>query len=377
MEPSGLEPLTSWVRFQRWSGLVSIVPLGCAGSWRRCLRSLLDSAGRSWPRSGHWPREDLAGRVGQRWSIAAPYVNNQHRECLSYPDDRSGSGGPVCGPPGISRGVGPRLPLSSNAATRKTLCVARQSAQPTRIGQDETGLVSERRLRVGLVIEPTGIDDPYIHGAYLGLERAVRELGIRGRVLTPAPKEGYVPSLSLLARQKYDLVIGILLCRPRDRQSRHRVSRNEVRDHRRRPRRSGASPEERPGPRVQRRASRLSGRPPGCARADALSRGGGDQLGRRPAGAGGGAVHRRLPGRRARSQSSRHDVEQLYRRLHRPRERQVGRPEPDREGIASRVPGRQRLRTRGAGGGKRAWNLGDRSRCRPIPPRPSHPDERA
>src|SRR4029453_12309530 len=53
-----------------------------------------------------------------------------------------------------------------------------------------------------------GIDDKYRHVAYLGLERAVRELGIRGRVLTPAPKEGYVPSLSLLARQKYDLVIG-------------------------------------------------------------------------------------------------------------------------------------------------------------------------
>ena len=58
-------------------------------------------------------------------------------------------------------------------------------------------------------MEPKGIDDPYNHGAYLGLERAVRELGIRGRVLTPAPKEGYVPSLSLLARQKYDLIIGM------------------------------------------------------------------------------------------------------------------------------------------------------------------------
>jgi basic membrane protein A len=69
-------------------------------------------------------------------------------------------------------------------------------------------LVSERRLRVGLVVEPTGIEEPYIQGAYLGLERAVRESGIRGRVLTPAPKEGYVPSLSLLARQNYDLVIG-------------------------------------------------------------------------------------------------------------------------------------------------------------------------
>jgi basic membrane protein A len=69
-------------------------------------------------------------------------------------------------------------------------------------------LVSERRLRVGLVVEPAGIDDPYHRGAYLGLERAVRELGIKGRVLTQAPKEGWVPSLSLLARQKYDLVIG-------------------------------------------------------------------------------------------------------------------------------------------------------------------------
>jgi len=58
-------------------------------------------------------------------------------------------------------------------------------------------------------MEPKGIHDPFNHGAYLGLERAVRELGIRGRVLTPAPKEGYVPSLSLLARQKYDLVVGM------------------------------------------------------------------------------------------------------------------------------------------------------------------------
>ena len=69
-------------------------------------------------------------------------------------------------------------------------------------------MVTKKPLRVGLVVEPTRIEDPYFHGAYLGLERAVRELGIRGRVLTPAPKEGYVPSLSLLARQRYDLVIG-------------------------------------------------------------------------------------------------------------------------------------------------------------------------
>jgi basic membrane protein A len=63
-------------------------------------------------------------------------------------------------------------------------------------------------------MEPTGIDNPYYRGAYLGLERSVRELGIRGRVLTAAPKEGYGPSLSLLARQKYDLVIGTFFAAP-------------------------------------------------------------------------------------------------------------------------------------------------------------------
>lgn len=68
--------------------------------------------------------------------------------------------------------------------------------------------MSEKQLRVGLVAEPAGIESPFIRGAYLGLERAVGELGIKGRVLTPPPKEGYLPSLSLLARQKYDLIIG-------------------------------------------------------------------------------------------------------------------------------------------------------------------------
>jgi basic membrane protein A and related proteins len=63
------------------------------------------------------------------------------------------------------------------------------------------------RPRVGLVLEPEGFEDPYGRGAYLGIERAVAELHIRGRVLTPSPREGFVPSLSLLARQRYDLVL--------------------------------------------------------------------------------------------------------------------------------------------------------------------------
>lgn len=66
--------------------------------------------------------------------------------------------------------------------------------------------MADRRPKIGLVL-PGAIDAAYEHGAYLGIERAVRDLGVRGRVLTPTPKEGSAPSFSFLARQKYDLVI--------------------------------------------------------------------------------------------------------------------------------------------------------------------------
>jgi basic membrane protein A len=62
--------------------------------------------------------------------------------------------------------------------------------------------------RIGLVLSPGGLEDPYDAQILLGLERALHEFGLRGRVLTPSPREGFVPSLQLLARQGHDLVIG-------------------------------------------------------------------------------------------------------------------------------------------------------------------------
>jgi basic membrane protein A len=63
-------------------------------------------------------------------------------------------------------------------------------------------------LRVGLVLEPPGQEDPYARIALTGFRRAVRELGVQGTVLTQGPKESAFPSLAHLARQGYDLVIG-------------------------------------------------------------------------------------------------------------------------------------------------------------------------
>src|SRR3712207_3044599 len=42
-----------------------------------------------------------------------------------------------------------------------------------------------------------------------GLKRAESELGVDGRVLTSKSNADYVPNLSTLAQQKYDLVIGV------------------------------------------------------------------------------------------------------------------------------------------------------------------------
>jgi basic membrane protein A len=65
----------------------------------------------------------------------------------------------------------------------------------------------EETFRVGLVTEPQGVNVPIYRLMRDGLERAVRELGVQGRVLTPSPREGYLPSFLSFARQNYDLVI--------------------------------------------------------------------------------------------------------------------------------------------------------------------------
>jgi basic membrane protein A len=67
-------------------------------------------------------------------------------------------------------------------------------------------------IRIGLVLEQPLVgraDDPFQHSAYIGLERAVTKLHVQGKVVAPAPTESYVPVFSYLARQGYDLSIGI------------------------------------------------------------------------------------------------------------------------------------------------------------------------
>ncbi|MDQ3164403.1 MAG: BMP family ABC transporter substrate-binding protein, partial [Actinomycetota bacterium] len=70
--------------------------------------------------------------------------------------------------------------------------------------------VTGASIRVGLVTDVGGLDDRSSNFlANEGLRRAREELGAVGRVVVSRSDAGYVPNLSALAQQGYDLVVGI------------------------------------------------------------------------------------------------------------------------------------------------------------------------
>ena len=65
-------------------------------------------------------------------------------------------------------------------------------------------------LKVALVADAGQLNDNGFNElAYKGLKRAERELGIKGRVVEASSAADYVPNMTTLARQGYDLIIGV------------------------------------------------------------------------------------------------------------------------------------------------------------------------
>jgi basic membrane protein A and related proteins len=77
-------------------------------------------------------------------------------------------------------------------------------------GTAATSTPAAKKIKVGLVTDIGGLNDRSFNQlANAGLEKAEKDLGIEGRVLTSKANSDYVPNLSSLAQQKYDLVIGV------------------------------------------------------------------------------------------------------------------------------------------------------------------------
>src|SRR5262245_26905412 len=74
----------------------------------------------------------------------------------------------------------------------------------------ETSTPEAKSIKVGLVTDIGGLNDRSFNQlANEGLERAKSELGVETRVLVSKQNSDYVPNLSTLAQQKFDLVIGV------------------------------------------------------------------------------------------------------------------------------------------------------------------------
>jgi basic membrane protein A and related proteins len=77
-------------------------------------------------------------------------------------------------------------------------------------GSSSSSSDSKKSIKVGLVTDIGGLNDRSFNQlANEGLERAKSELKVEGRVLTSSKNSDYVPNLSSLAQQKYDIVIGV------------------------------------------------------------------------------------------------------------------------------------------------------------------------
>jgi basic membrane protein A and related proteins len=82
------------------------------------------------------------------------------------------------------------------------------TTEPQPAGTTTTG--GGEAIRVGLVTDIGGLDDRSFNFlANQGLERAESELGIEGRVVVSKANADYVPNLTSLANQDYDLVIAV------------------------------------------------------------------------------------------------------------------------------------------------------------------------
>jgi basic membrane protein A len=73
-----------------------------------------------------------------------------------------------------------------------------------------TSTTQHAAFKVGLSTDTGGLNDRgFNHLAYVGLQKAGRQLGVQTRVVLAASSQDYVPNLTALARQGYNLVIGV------------------------------------------------------------------------------------------------------------------------------------------------------------------------
>jgi basic membrane protein A len=88
-------------------------------------------------------------------------------------------------------------------------CGSKKNAAGTTTAASTTTTAASS-FKVGLSTDTGGLNDrSFKHLAYVGLQRAAGELGVQTRVVTSKSPSDYIPNLTALAKQGYDLIIGV------------------------------------------------------------------------------------------------------------------------------------------------------------------------
>jgi basic membrane protein A len=99
------------------------------------------------------------------------------------------------------------IPLLLVLALAATACGSKKSAATT---SSTTSTTAATAFKVGLNTDIGGLNDRgFNHLAYVGLLQAQHRLGVQTRVIQSASPADYIPNLSKLAQQGYNLVIGV------------------------------------------------------------------------------------------------------------------------------------------------------------------------
>jgi basic membrane protein A len=102
------------------------------------------------------------------------------------------------------------IPLLLVLALAATACGSKKSAATTSTTASTTSTTDATAFKVGLNTDIGGLNDRgFNHLAYVGLLQAQRRLGVQTRVIQSASPADYIPNLSKLAQQGYNLVIGV------------------------------------------------------------------------------------------------------------------------------------------------------------------------
>ena len=99
------------------------------------------------------------------------------------------------------------IPLLCVLALAATACGSSKSSSTT---SSSTTTSAASAFKVGLSTDIGGLNDrSFNHLAYVGLLKAQQDLGVSTRVVQSASPADYIPNLSKLAQQGYNLVIGV------------------------------------------------------------------------------------------------------------------------------------------------------------------------